>query len=270
MSRADAYCPPAAPIAGGRSLLAAGGNTWRGRGIADWLLWYTHHGACRITAGSRDLITSEGEAVLMAPRTPHDYGSVAPGWGVVWAVFQPPRHWHEWLRWPEIVPGVMRLRLSEQARPRVLERLDAAQVLARGNLPGRDLLAMNSLEAALLWCRTCLPDPDASPLDARVKRVVDHMCEHLHEPIDLRSAARIAGVSAPHLARLFSRHLGTSVQRFLEERRLERARQLLIGTALPVQRVAEQTGFASPFYFSLRFKRRCGLSPSEFRRRGGR
>ena len=47
----------------------------------------------------------------------------------------------------------------------------------------------------------------------------------------------------------------------------ERARQLLARTTLSIKEIAAQTGFASPFYFSLRFKAASGSSPRDYRRR---
>ena len=48
-------------------------------------------------------------------------------------------------------------------------------------------------------------------------------------------------------------------------RRLERAEELLVGTALPVQAVAEECGFADAFWFSRLFHRERGVSPRAWR-----
>jgi transcriptional regulator GlxA family with amidase domain len=47
--------------------------------------------------------------------------------------------------------------------------------------------------------------------------------------------------------------------------RIGRAKDLLTGTALPVQQIAIQLGFDSPFYFSRIFKKKTGLAPQEWR-----
>jgi AraC family transcriptional regulator of arabinose operon len=52
---------------------------------------------------------------------------------------------------------------------------------------------------------------------------------------------------------------------YVEARRIERATQLLRVTSLSVKQIAEQVGFESPFYFSLRFKKATGISPSAYR-----
>ncbi len=52
--------------------------------------------------------------------------------------------------------------------------------------------------------------------------------------------------------------------------RLLQARQLLAYTNQTLSQIADQLGFSSPFYLSLRFKKHYGLSPRFFRRQGPR
>ncbi len=260
------YLPAATPIFGGSDLQQAG-RCQRPRGLRDHLLMYTSSGHCRIRFPGGELVTEAGDMVLIAPWSPQDYGP-DPGrgpWGVIWAVFQAQPAWLDYLAWPEASPGIARLPLDDlQIRRQAVARLDEAQALSMGGLPNRAALAMNALEAALLWCWNQWRG--ATRLDPRIKRAVAWMCGHLAEPIDLSRAAHEAGLSLPHFARLFRRHVGTTPQRFLEERRIERACALLRATALPVKEVAERTGFASAFYFSSRFRRRMKRSPRDYRR----
>jgi transcriptional regulator GlxA family with amidase domain len=53
-----------------------------------------------------------------------------------------------------------------------------------------------------------------------------------------------------------------------QQRRLERACQLLRGTALPVHAVAAQSGFADADYFVRHFHAKIGASPLVWRKRG--
>ena len=52
---------------------------------------------------------------------------------------------------------------------------------------------------------------------------------------------------------------------YVTQVRMERAAQLLQNTDEKTYRIAEQTGYADPNYFSYVFKRHFGLSPSKFR-----
>ena len=80
--------------------------------------------------------------------------------------------------------------------------------------------------------------------------------------------ARIAGVSVRQLERLFRRHLGHGIHRQYSSMRLERARQLLRETTLPVLDVAIATGFSSSSQFARAYKRTFGEPPSRTRLSG--
>jgi transcriptional regulator GlxA family with amidase domain len=86
-----------------------------------------------------------------------------------------------------------------------------------------------------------------------------------HSP---RRFARIAGVSVRQLERLFRRHLGHGIHRQYSSMRLERARQLLRETTLPVLDVAIATGFSSSSQFARAYKRTFGEPPSRTRLSG--
>jgi len=89
--------------------------------------------------------------------------------------------------------------------------------------------------------------------------------QHLPEWCDLATLARIAGVSATHLNRLFSQAFGASAMRYLRNRRMELAHYLLTGTALSVSEVAYQVGIPDVHAFNKLCKRYYGDSPSALR-----
>ncbi|TRW80024.1 helix-turn-helix domain-containing protein [Mycolicibacterium sp. 018/SC-01/001] len=98
-----------------------------------------------------------------------------------------------------------------------------------------------------------------------LRPTIDWMREHAEEPLDLSAIAAHAAVSVRTLNRQFRDHVGTTPLGMLTALRIDRARRLLEGTALPVDRIAEQSGFGS--YASLRhhFLRTVGVSPQKYR-----
>ncbi|OQA88324.1 MAG: HTH-type transcriptional activator Btr [Lentisphaerae bacterium ADurb.Bin242] len=81
--------------------------------------------------------------------------------------------------------------------------------------------------------------------------------------------AAMLHLSSYRLNRLFLRHFGYTVSRYMEYLRMEKARQLLLesGTCL-VKDAASRTGYSSVFAFSAAFRNRYGVSPRDYRRRG--
>lgn len=95
----------------------------------------------------------------------------------------------------------------------------------------------------------------------RLIRVLEHMEMRVEEPTSRDALAALAGVSTRQLDRLFSKHLGTSLEAHYLAIRLDRARALLRQTMLPIVEVAMACGFASPSHFSRRYRARFGKPP---------
>jgi transcriptional regulator GlxA family with amidase domain len=101
--------------------------------------------------------------------------------------------------------------------------------------------------------------------DEKLLRVLRRMEGSIEAPQPRANLARIAGVSVRQLERLFQRHLGQGIHRQYSSMRLERARQLLRETTLPVLDVAVATGFSSSSQFARAYRRSFGEPPSRTR-----
>lgn len=100
---------------------------------------------------------------------------------------------------------------------------------------------------------------------ARLRRVREHVDQHLAEHLDLRALAQIAAMSPGGLGRFFRKATGRSFHDWLGDRRLERAIVLLRNHNEPIGRVAEAVGFGSERTFRRLFQKRFGCTPSRFR-----
>jgi AraC-like DNA-binding protein/quercetin dioxygenase-like cupin family protein len=87
----------------------------------------------------------------------------------------------------------------------------------------------------------------------------------LTEAPTLEELAMSARLAPAHFARLFRRQCGTSVMQYVNQQRLLHARRLLVEGRLNVKEVAHAVGFDDPFYFSRRFTRYFGMTPSVVR-----
>lgn len=84
---------------------------------------------------------------------------------------------------------------------------------------------------------------------------------------DVSTMASRSNLSVAHLRRLFHRHLGLSPKAYLQQRRLNLAKGLLVHTQLPVADIATQVGFSQSHHFIAAFSRAEGLTPAAWRRR---
>lgn len=101
---------------------------------------------------------------------------------------------------------------------------------------------------------------------AALRRVQVFVEYNLGRPITLRDLAARAELSLHHFARAFRVSTGVTPRSFLEERRLERAKQLLVSTDRPLVAIAMDCGFASQSRLTTAFRRRTGFTPAQFRR----
>ncbi|WP_168207561.1 helix-turn-helix domain-containing protein [Microlunatus elymi] len=246
----------------------AGYRTIRPRGTTDWLLLATVAGRGRIrSAGRNEVRCGSGDLIAIEPYAAQDYGTdPATGrWSLRWIHLDPRPDWLPLLDWPQLAPGVRRLRVDETVLSRLVQDVDRATSVVRSGLPQGARLAMNAVEDALLWCDT--QNPNRPVLDSRLLAVLAHVGDHLDQPHTVETLARIGGVSATRLAHLARAQLGTSLMAHVERQRMDLARQLLTMTDLPVATIAARTGYPDPLYFSRRFRAAVGIPPTAYRQR---
>ena len=78
--------------------------------------------------------------------------------------------------------------------------------------------------------------------------------------------AEKCGISEVYFRKLFREQFGTSPRQYILELRLQKARQLLAESRLPVQNIAELCGFTNPYHFSRAFRQATNRTPTEYRK----
>ncbi len=113
-----------------------------------------------------------------------------------------------------------------------------------------------------------LPVPEASSFSrgglspALKQRICDYIESHLDEKISLEVLSSMAGLSAYHFSRAFRQSLGTPPHGYLLQRRVERVKQMLRDSQLPLSEIALAAGFSDQSHLARHFRRLTGMSPS--------
>ncbi len=102
---------------------------------------------------------------------------------------------------------------------------------------------------------------EAQGLVEHAQKTIDAM---LSDPPSIAELARLLRVSETRLKRTFSKATGQAVGAYMTQRRLEAAWDLVV-MGLPLAKVANEIGYASPEAFSKAFRRHYGRSPSSAR-----
>jgi AraC family transcriptional regulator len=106
-------------------------------------------------------------------------------------------------------------------------------------------------------------------LSSRVlRRTVEYVEENLAGDLSLAEIAGAANMSPYHFSRLFKESVGSPPHRYVVARRVERAKELLLGTDLPIAEVARGVGFSGQSHLHFHVKRLLGATPASLRSRG--
>ena len=98
-----------------------------------------------------------------------------------------------------------------------------------------------------------------------VLAAIEAMENHIADPLALADLAQLAGVGVRQLSRQFRAGLGRSAGAVYRDMRLDKSRELLRQTDLPVLEIAIATGFSGAAHFATAFRKRFGLAPSRYR-----
>jgi LacI family transcriptional regulator len=102
--------------------------------------------------------------------------------------------------------------------------------------------------------------------DRELAAVIRHIREHACEGLRLKDFLKTISFSRRELERRTRTLLGRSPKEEIMRVQLERAKQLLTETDLPLAAVAEKCGFSQPRYFNQVFHAKVGLPPGAYRK----
>ena len=113
-----------------------------------------------------------------------------------------------------------------------------------------------------------LPIQPRHPLDdRRLSRVLDYVEQHLTDDIAVADLANVACLSIFHFTRAFSAATGISPHRYVSQRRLDRAKELIAAGNTSIIEMALMFRFSSQSSFTRAFRRATGMTPAMYRRR---
>lgn len=99
-----------------------------------------------------------------------------------------------------------------------------------------------------------------------VRKIHDTILLSLDKRYSIEDLARDYHISSTSLKYHFREAYGKSIAAHINEHRMEKGKQLLEETDLPVYQIASQVGYASPSKFSSSYKRAYGLLPKDYRK----
>lgn len=220
-------------------------------------------GWCRTADGRFDV--RPGDVVLVPAGTPHEYAAAEHDPWTLWWLHAAGRDADELAGAARAAAGgpISHLRDPAALASLVSQVIDALDDGTAGGLVRAAGAAWHALAHVVATGRRS-PGPSPDP----VERVVEHLRATTPHRTSVGSLAAMVGLSPSQLGARFRARVGTSPLQYQTGLRLARARELLDSTDLPVAAVAQACGYDDALYFSRRFARTHGVSPTAYRARG--
>lgn len=241
----------------------------RPNGMKGYIMNLTVKGRGKIFSGDNEFIVEPGDLLLFPPEAVHYYGRADDSneWYHRWVYFRPRAYWADWLRWPHEIERVGLIKLSDEQLVNEFDSLFLnIEETHKEIRPMSEQLAMNLLERLLIRCYEVTSLADHAPMDHRILEACQILSASLSAEVSIEELAEQVFLSPSRLAHLFRDQVGVSIVRWREDQRIIRAKLLLQTTPLPVAVIGQQTGYDDQLYFSRVFKKRVGVSPSEYRK----
>ncbi len=99
----------------------------------------------------------------------------------------------------------------------------------------------------------------------KIQKALRFINDNYRSDIRLSSVAAEAGMSSSHLSRTFKKVMGLSYQKYLNSRRITKAKNLLRTSPRSISEIAVSVGFADTTGFGRIFKKLTGQTPSAYR-----
>jgi AraC family transcriptional regulator len=165
-----------------------------------------------------------------------------------------------------------RIEFEDQMLRWVMLRFNALVTDPSHDLPGyaetlAELLSFDLIRVASGMQRK---SSDCCGLSAgQIRLVTDYMENHLNEKTTISELAKLVDLTRFHFIRSFKQATGVPPHQFMIQRRVDRAKEMLVERNNSIAEVATRTGFNSPIQLTRAFRRIVGVTPSEFRRSTG-
>ncbi len=155
------------------------------------------------------------------------------------------------------------------------ERADRYLLIHRGVAVEQALAVLEEPHDLSLWCLNFLRETFGyaeqryeNRLTSKIQQARRYIKDNYYDPqLSLVGVADVVELSEKYFSNRFKEETGTSFTEYLTDVRLERAKELLMGSGLKMFEIATEVGYGSVEHFTRTFKRHTGESPQQYRQR---
>lgn len=247
------------------TLQALRAHTSSRQGLQSCLFFTVSVGEGSLSYDGREYGLKPGDCVFIDCRKPYSHTTGENLWTLRWCHFYGPtvsniyekyveRGGRPVFRPPEISP--------------FLEVLDGLYGLASGSDFIRDMRINEALNRLCTLVMAESWHPEESPRAVKKRSVLDvkdYLDRNYRSRITLEELSARFFIDKYYLVKVFKEQFGCSINTYLLDLRITRAKQLLRFSDRSLEEIGEECGLGSPQYFSRQFKKVEGISPSGYR-----
>lgn len=130
---------------------------------------------------------------------------------------------------------------------------------------------MDSPAAVLQWFMNCFEKlfqtvpGENRPYSLRVRNILNYIQSNFQQDISLETIADTFWIHKVYLAKIFKQETGRSVNEYIRNVRIEKAKELLLNEHIKINDIVTACGFNNPQTFYTLFKKYVGMKPGEYR-----
>ena len=134
-----------------------------------------------------------------------------------------------------------------------------------------DLIHINSLFLEILYrilkiSKGATEEAEKLQVSRVVKEAYEYINENFGGDCSLQTIAAAVHISPNYLHTIFCEQVGMTPFEYVLEKRMEKAKRLIIAGERSMLEIALETGFCSQSHFNKVFKARCGVTPAQYRK----
>ncbi len=240
------------------------GNRPNGRN--DWQLLYVHKGAIRLKEDGKNKILEAGHFIIYKPLQPQFYTFMSdPESEIYWLHFngvfceQILKELNLLVFYGAIIPNPRITNLWKE----IIDQLKNAEINHKSVCNYKFLEILTTLSTEF-YSHT---EKKVNARLEKIKPAITAIKKNFSEKYTLDDLAALCFISKFTLIKIFSQTMGASPIAYLNSIRLKNALYFLTETTYTIDEISQRIGFDNSFYFSRLFKKKYGVSPTEYRKK---
>jgi AraC-like DNA-binding protein len=243
-------------------------QTIRASGRRDYQLLYVAEGSAHFVIKGTNYDVSKGGIVLYKPEEPQNYDyKLLDKPDIYWIHFTG-RKVEQFLETLELCEeNPMQLQNSDEL-PELFEKIITE--LRMGKYLNAEMTEAHFRQLMITISRSShIEDTTKQPYNSLFDEVINHFNRDYQNNINIAEYAANQHISCSWFIREFKKYTGYSPKQYITNLRIQHAKELLNNRYLSVNDVSMLVGYENQLYFSRIFRKNTGMSPSEYRDKGG-